>query len=52
MLRRAEIGDECSSYVIIGKHAYFDPSNVILNGKPYAIQPEYDNFRHACTTAP
>jgi len=49
-----EIGDECSflafnaSLMIIG----FDPSNVTLNGKPYAIQPEYNNADHACTTTP
>ncbi len=49
-----EIGDECSflqlnaSFVPIA----FDPSNVTLNGKPYAIQPEYNNADHACTTRP
>ena len=52
VLSGAEIGDECSFYTVQGQNAYFDPSNVILNDKPYAIQPEYDNFRHACSTAP
>jgi hypothetical protein len=49
-----EIGDECSfielnaSFVPIA----FDPSNVTLNGNKYAIQPEYNNAAHACTTTP
>lgn len=47
-----EIGDECSFITFVNNNVYFDPSNVFLNSKPYAIQPEYDNFRHACTTAP
>jgi hypothetical protein len=52
VLSGAEIADECSFYIILNNNGYFDPSNVILNDKPYAIQPEYDNLRHACTTAP
>ncbi len=47
-----EIGDECSFVLFTDSSAYFDPSNVTLNGKNYAIQPEYDNSQHACTTAP
>ena len=47
-----EIGDECSFVVITSTSGYFDPSNVTLNNKPYSIQPEYNNLRHACTTAP
>ena len=52
VLNGAEIGDECSFFIFIGPNPYFDPSNVILNDTPYAIPPEYDNSRHACTTGP
>ncbi|HEX4647887.1 MAG TPA: hypothetical protein VH111_03595, partial [Steroidobacteraceae bacterium] len=52
-----EIGDECSFYErfpdaqgVVSN--YFDPSNVTLNGKAYAIQPEYNNAQSACTTTP
>jgi hypothetical protein len=31
---------------------FFDPSDVTLNGKSYAEQPEYNNAQHACTTSP
>ena len=47
-----EIGDECSFVLFTDSSAFFDPSNVTLNDKRYAIQPEYDNAQHACTTAP
>lgn len=47
-----EIGDECSFLEFTSTAVYFDPSDVTLNGKPYAAQPEYDNSAHACTTAP
>ena len=47
-----EIGDECSFVVFTETSAFFDPSNVTLDGKNYAVQPEYDNAQHACTTAP
>lgn len=47
-----EIGDECSFVLFTPTAAFFDPSNVTLNDKSYAIQPEYDNSQHACTTAP
>lgn len=58
-LRGAEIGDECSFVTFILNPnppppvlVFFDPSNVNLNGKPYAAQPEYNNAAHACTTSP
>ena len=58
-LRGAEIGDECSFITFIANPnpppavlVFFDPSNVTLNGKPYAAQPEYNNAAHACTTTP
>jgi hypothetical protein len=54
-----EIGDECSFLIRLlnpnpppPTRVYFDPSNVTLNGRPYAIQPEYNNADHACTTTP
>lgn len=51
-----EIGDECSFLIFIPSGnsvaVYFDPSNVTLNDRNYAAQPEYNNGRHACTTAP
>ena len=56
-----EIGDECSFLLITppppavpGQNStvYFDPSNVTLNGRPYAIQPEYSNSAHGCATGP
>jgi hypothetical protein len=51
-----EVGDECSFLIFIpsGKNVtvYFDPSNVTQNGKKNVAQPEYNNSRHACTTAP
>lgn len=52
-----EIGDECSFYERFADAQgvvsnYFDPSNVTLNGKAYAIQPEYNNAQSACTTTP
>jgi hypothetical protein len=45
-----EIGDECS--FLTPNLVYFDPSDVTLNGKRYAVQPEYNNAQHACTTSP
>lgn len=45
-----EIGDECAFLLFTPNNVYFDPSIVSLNGKPYAVQPEYSNGMHACTT--
>jgi hypothetical protein len=47
-----EIADECSFLLFTSTAVYFDPSDVTLNGKAYVAQPEYNNARHACTTAP
>ena len=53
-----EIGDECSFLLLIPPPpalpgpksvVYFDPSNVILNGHRYLVQPEYSNDQHACS---
>jgi hypothetical protein len=43
-----EIADECSFLLFTATDVFFDPSNVRLNGKRYAIQPEYSNKGHAC----
>jgi hypothetical protein len=43
-----EIGDECSFITFTPTNVYFDPSNVVLNGRPYSIQPEYSNKGHTC----
>jgi hypothetical protein len=53
-LFQEEIGDECSflAFNASGMFTGFDPSNVTLNGNMYAIQPEYNNFDHACTIRP
>jgi hypothetical protein len=55
-LAGAEIGDECSFFVVIPTSAttaalYFDPSVVMLGSRKYAIQPEYSNMEHACATS-
>ena len=47
-----EIGDECSFLDFTPTNVYFDPNFVRLNGKDYAIQPEYSNSQHTCTTTP
>jgi hypothetical protein len=48
-----EIGDECSFITFAFSPAvYFDPSAEWLNGHRYAVQPEYNNAEHACTTHP
>jgi len=52
-----EMGDKCEGYSVPGgfldaRYLDIDPKtkgNVTWNGHTYAIQPEYDNFRHGCT---
>ncbi|HEX3643787.1 MAG TPA: hypothetical protein VHV10_21060, partial [Ktedonobacteraceae bacterium] len=54
-----EMGDKCEGYAVAGgflnsKYLGIDlktKGNVIWNGHAYAIQPEYDNFRHGCVLA-
>jgi hypothetical protein len=41
-----EIGDEC---VFFFPPFYSDPAIINVNGKVYALQPEYNNRQHACT---
>ena len=47
-----EIADECAFVLFTPTNEYWDPSVVRLNRKAYAIQPEYNNLQHACTTKP
>jgi hypothetical protein len=46
-----EIGDECIFFKQIDD-VFSDPSVVRLNHKLYAIQTEYSNSQHACSTGP
>jgi hypothetical protein len=41
-----EIGDEC---VFLFPPYYSDPAIIRVQGKLYALQPEYNNRQHACT---
>ena len=43
-----EIGDECQFITFTPTNVYGDPSDIRLNGKSYAIQPEYSNAGHVC----
>lgn len=57
VLAGAEIGDECSFFVIIPisakqAAAFFDPSVFTIGKNRYAVQPEYSNMEHACATSP
>lgn len=45
-----EIGDECSFLLFTATDVFFDPNLVRLNRNTYAIQPEYSNSQHACST--
>ena len=45
-----EIADECSFLLFTPTDVFFDPSVVRLNHKQYALQPEYSNSQHACST--
>jgi hypothetical protein len=43
-----EIGDECV-FFIPPFFLYSDPAIINVHGRPYALQPEYNNRQHACT---
>ena len=46
-----EIGDECSFIIFPSTGgAYFNPSAFFISGVKYAVQPEYSNIGHSCTT--
>jgi hypothetical protein len=49
-LNGEEIGDECTFLLFTPTNVFFDPSVVRLNHKEYALQPEYSNLQHACST--
>jgi len=56
-LAGAEIGDECSFFVVIPTgpktaEAFFDPSVSTIGFHRYAVQPEYANNDHACGSNP
>lgn len=56
-LHGAEIGDECSFFVVIPTgpktaEAFFDPSVSTIGFHRYAVQPEYANNEHACGSNP
>lgn len=46
-----EIGDECSFLLFTSTDVFFDPNLVRLNRNNYAVQPEYSNSQHACSTS-
>lgn len=48
----SEIGDECSFIIFLPGAVYFDPPAFNIGDKKYAVQSEYDNSAHACTTGP
>jgi hypothetical protein len=48
----AEIGDECSFFVVSGMSAFFDPTVSTIGSHLYAVQPEYANNEHACGSNP
>jgi len=49
-----EIGDECVFLLFDaqGNFSSSDPAIVSAGGRLYAVQPEYDNAAHGCTTRP
>ena len=55
-LNGAEIGDECSFFVILpptpAGSPYFNPSVFIIGAHRYGVQPEYSNSEHACAVSP
>jgi hypothetical protein len=44
-----EIGDECVFVVFVGNGAFTDPAIISVDGRKYALQPEYNNRAQACT---
>jgi hypothetical protein len=47
-----EIGDECSFIIFLPTGVFFDPPAFNIGEKRYAVQSEYNNSSHACTTTP
>ena len=52
LLTGAEIGDECVLFNFSNSPGAFAPATFQINGKNYAVQPEYSNKYHACVTQP
>jgi hypothetical protein len=57
VLAFAEIGDECSFFVVLPTSAttassFFDPTVSTIGSHRYAVQPEYANNEHACASNP
>ena len=57
ILNGAEIGDECSFFVVLPISptmvaGFFDPSVSTIGNHRYAVQPEYTNLEHACASNP
>lgn len=51
-LSGAEIGDECVLFNLGSTPGAYAPPTFEINGKNYAVQPEYSNKYHACVTQP
>jgi hypothetical protein len=51
-LTGAEIGDECELFNFSNSPGAYTPPTFSINGKKYAVQPEYSNTYHACVTQP
>ena len=52
LLTGAEIGDECVLFNFSNSPGAYAPPTFQINGKNYAVQPEYSNKYHACVTQP
>jgi hypothetical protein len=52
VLTGAEIGDECVLFNFSNSPGAYAPPMFQINGKNYAVQPEYSNRYHACVTQP
>jgi hypothetical protein len=48
----SEIGDECAFVIRVSGHGYYDPPAFTIGDTRYAVQSEYNNASHACTTQP
>lgn len=51
-LTGAEIGDECVLFNFNNTPGSYMPPTFSINGKKYAVQPEYSNKYQACVTRP
>jgi hypothetical protein len=47
-----EIGDECVLFNLSNSPGDYSPPTFSVNGKNYAVQPEYSNTYHGCATQP